>query len=303
MMAVDAATSVAQPGLTRTGSGRRRLPAFRKNRSLYLGGVIVAIVVTLAVAAPLLAPAHPLEDNLRVRLRPPIWAAGGVIPHLLGTDEFGRDLLSRILYGARVSLSVGVLVVLVAAPVGSLLGLLAGFYGGAVEALLMRLADAQHALPGVLLAIVVVAVLGTNMLNLVLVLAISSWVIYSRIVFSSARALRDREFVTGARALGASDWRLMRLHILPNTINPIIVIVALQVGRVILIEAGLSFLGLGVPPPEPSWGGMLAEGRNRMLVAPWVATLPGLAIVITVWGINMFGDGLRQALDPRLRSL
>jgi len=283
-------------------TGRRAVP-FRKHRSLYLGAAVVVVAVLVAVAAPLIAPVDPLDQRLRARLKPPIWDARGSAPHVLGTDEFGRDVLSRIIYGARVSLTVGVLVVLVAAPFGMVVGTLAGFYGGKLEAFLMRAADAQHALPGILLAIIVVTVLGQNMTNLIVVLAISTWVIYARIVFTSVRALRDRDFVSAAAALGASDARLMVLHILPNALSPVIVVSALQVARVMLLEAALSFLGLGVPPPEPSWGGMLADGRNRLLVAPWIATYPGLALALTVWGINMLGDGLRQLLDPRLRHL
>ena len=286
-----------------TVSRGRRLPPFRKHRSLYLGPAVVTLAILMAVAAPLIAPRNPLEQQLRARLRPPIWHAAGIWPYLLGTDEFGRDVLSRIIYGARVSLIVGVFVVAVAVPFGTLMGTVAGYYGGRLEALLMRTADAQHALPGILLAIIVVTMLGQNMRNLVLVLAVSTWVVCARIVFTSVRSLRDRDFVTAATALGASDRRLMFRHILPGVLSPVIVISALQVGRVMLLEAALSFLGLGVPPPEPSWGGMLADGRNRLLVAPWIATYPGLALAITVWGINMLGDGLRQLLDPRLRHL
>lgn len=279
-----------------------RVGAFRRHRSLYLGAAVVLVAVLVALAAPLVAPMDPLEQRLPARLRPPIWEARGVAPHLLGTDEFGRDVLSRIVYGARVSLAVGVLVVLVAAPFGIVVGTLAGYYGGRLEALLMRAADAQHALPGILLAIIVVSVLGPDIRNLIFVLAVSTWVIYARIVFTSVRALRERDFVTAAAALGASDARLMTLHILPSALSPVIVVSALQVGRVMLLEAALSFLGLGVPPPQPSWGGMLADGRNRLLVAPWIATYPGVALALTVWGINMLGDGLRQLLDPRLRT-
>lgn len=279
------------------------MPPFRKHRSLYLGGGVVVVAVLLALAAPLLAPRDPLEQTLRARLKPPIWSERGVIPHVLGTDEFGRDVLSRILYGGRVSLAVGIVTVLVAGPIGVLIGTLAGYYGGAIESFLMRLADSQHALPGVLLAIIIVAALGPSMTNLIIVLAVTTWVVYARIVFTSVRSLRERDFVAAALSLGASHARVMALHILPNALSPIIVVSALQVGRVILLEAALSFLGLGVPPPAPSWGGMLADGRNRLLVASWIATYPGIALALTVWGINMFGDGLRQLLDPRLRHV
>lgn len=300
MAAFGSAVGVA---LRLPAMARGRVVVVRRHRALCLGAAVVLVALLVALAAPVLAPMDPLEQHLRARLIPPVWQVNGAVPHLLGTDEFGRDVLSRIIYGARVSLMVGVLVVLVAGPFGTLLGTLAGYYGGRLEALLMRTADAQHALPGILLAIIVVSILGQNMTNLILVLAISTWVIYARIVFTSVRALRDRDFVTAAGALGASDARLMLVHILPNAMSPVIVVSALQIGRVMLVEAALSFLGLGVPPPEPSWGGMLADGRNRLLVAPWIATYPGLALAVTVWGINMLGDGLRQILDPRLRSL
>jgi peptide/nickel transport system permease protein len=279
------------------------MPAFRRHKTLWLGGALVLVALVVALAAPWLAPMDPLEQRLRARLKPPIWAEGSVARHVLGTDEFGRDVLSRIVWGARVSLAVGVLVVIVAGPVGTLIGLLAGYYGGVVESVLMRLADAQHALPGILLAIVVVAMLGPSMLNLILVLAVTTWVVYARVVFTSARSVRERDYVHAAAALGASDARLMVRHVLPGAVSPIIVVSALQVGRVILLEAALSFLGLGVPPPQASWGGMLADGRNRLLVASWIATYPGLALALTVWGINMLGDGLRQLLDPKLRSV
>jgi len=260
-------------------------------------------VLATAILAPIISPAHPNDQVLIDRLTPPAWTEEGTSDHLLGTDDFGRDVLSRIIYGSRISLAVGILGVLIAGPIGVLIGLLAGYYGGRTESLLMRLADSQQSLPGILIAILIVATLGANVRNLIFVLALSSWVIYARIAFSSVRSLRNREFVLAALSSGIRTSRLLWRHILPNMLSPIIVISALQVGRLILLEAGLSFLGLGVPPPDPSWGNMLADGRNKLLIASWIATYPGLAISITVLGINLLGDGLRQTLDPRLRTV
>lgn len=282
---------------------RRRLPPLRKVPSLYIGAAIVLVVLATAILAPIISPAHPNDQVLIDRLTPPAWTEEGTSDHLLGTDDFGRDVLSRIIYGSRISLAVGILGVLIAGPIGVLIGLLAGYYGGRTESLLMRLADSQQSLPGILIAILIVATLGANVRNLIFVLALSSWVIYARIAFSSVRSLRNREFVLAALSSGIRTSRLLWRHILPNMLSPIIVISALQVGRLILLEAGLSFLGLGVPPPDPSWGNMLADGRNKLLIASWIATYPGLAISITVLGINLLGDGLRQTLDPRLRTV
>lgn len=282
---------------------RRRLPSPRKMPSLYIGATIVLAVLATALLAPVISPAEPNDQFLLDRLTPPAWAEDGTSDHLLGTDDFGRDVLSRIIYGSRISLAVGILGVLIAGPIGVFVGLLAGYYGGRIESLLMRIADSQQSLPGILIAILVVATLGANVRNLIFVLALSSWVIYARIAFSSVRSLRDREFVLAALSSGVHTSRLLWRHILPNMLSPIIVISALQVGRLILLEAGLSFLGLGVPPPDPSWGNMLADGRNKLLIASWIATYPGLAISITVLGINLLGDGLRQILDPRLRTV
>lgn len=282
---------------------KRFQQTYRKNPLLLIGLVIVILVVVAAVFAPVLAPADPFAQRLENRMRPPTWNVSGSLEHVLGTDDYGRDILSRILYGGRVSLAVGAAAILIAGGFGVALGLLAGYFGGFTEAVLMRLADMQQAMPGVLLAIIVIASLGTNVLNLIIVLAIGSWVPYARIVFGTVRSLREREFVAGARTVGASDARIILRHILPNTWTPIIVLGTLQVGRMILLEAGLSFLGLGVPPPEPSWGSMIAEGRHRLFIAPWMTTIPGLTILITVLGINFLGEGLRRALDPRLKNL
>jgi peptide/nickel transport system permease protein len=248
-----------------------------------------------------LAPADPLAQDLAQRLQPPVIIANGSRTHLLGTDEFGRDLLSRLLFGARISLGVSVAAILLAGVVGVILGVIAGHIGGKVEAVILQIADVQLALPPVLLAIIVVAVLGNTLLNLIVVLAIGAWVIVARIAHSSIQALENREFVIAAHALGAGPNRIMLLHLLPNAWTPIIVVCTVQLARTFIIEASLSFLGLGIPAPAPAWGTMLNDSRSYLFMSPWLAIFPGIAIVATVLAINMFGDGLSEALDPKLR--
>jgi peptide/nickel transport system permease protein len=269
--------------------------------TLLIGALIVLIVAGAAVLAPLIAPMDPIVQDLPSRLEPPSWAANGETRYILGSDGFGRDVLSRILFGARVSLTVAGAGIALSGLLGTVLGLVAGYYEGAVGTVIMRLADAQLAFPPILLAVVVVAVLGTSFVNLILVLAISAWVTYARVVYGQVLSIKNTEYVLAARSIGASDYRIMSTHILRNSFGALIVLATLQVGRMILFEAALSFLGMGVPVPAPSWGSMLSEGRNVLAVAPWLATFPGLAIVITVLGINLLGDGLRAVLDPKLR--
>jgi len=271
----------------------------RWNLSLLLGAMLLGGIVLVGAAAPLLTSDDPAVQVLADRLLPPAWVEGGTARHPLGTDGFGRDALSRLLYGGRISIAVGAGAVALSGILGTGLGLLAGFSGGWWESVIMRLSDAQQALPAVLLAIIVVAVFGTDVVNLVLVLAISSWVIYARVIFARTASLRHREFVEAAEAIGATRWRIITRHLLPNMWGEIMVISALQAGRMMLLEAGLSFLGLGVPPPAPSWGSMLADARTYVYITPWPAAIPGLAIVITVWSVNLLGEGLRRRYDPR----
>jgi peptide/nickel transport system permease protein len=267
-----------------------------------VGALIVSLVIVAALAAPLLATTDPIDQDLTVVLKPPFWGADGSFRHPLGTDHLGRDVYSRLVYGAQISLTISVLAALLGAAVGVAAGLVAGYLGGRVDALIMRIVDLNLAFPLILLALAVVALLGASLKNLVIVMSITTWMIYARVVRGLSLSLRQQEFVQAVRALGARDRRIIARHVLPNVLAPVMVIWTLEVARVILMESALSFLGLGVPPPTPTWGRMLAEGRDYLSVAGWIAVFPGIAILVTVLGINFLGDGLRDLLDPRLRQ-
>jgi len=276
-----------------------RLLSPRMNLAGFAGAVLLLVVLVTGLAAPLLTRQPPNAQDLLVRLRPPGFSSAGEVPHPLGTDQLGRDILSRIIHGARVSLIVAMTSVVLSGAAGVLLGLLAGFYGRRMDTTVMRLADLQLAFPFLLLAMSLVAVLGTGMWYLVLALGIANWVSYARVVRGSLLSLRERAFVEAARAVGASDRRLLFRHILPNLLGPVIVVATLSVSRMIIAESSLSFLGLGVPPEIPSWGGMLSDGRSYIYTAWWLTAFPGLAIMLTVLGANFFGDGIRDLLDPQ----
>ena len=280
----------------------RLLGLARRSPLAAIGVLIVGLVILVALAAPLLATRDPIEQDLIEVLKPPAWQADGSLANPLGTDHLGRDVYSRLVYGARISLVIGVAAALLGAVVGVGAGLVAGYYGGRIDAAIMRIVDLNLAFPLILLALAVVAILGPSMRNLIVVMAITTWMIYARVVRGVSLGLREREFVQAARSIGARDDRIIVRHILPNVFAPVVVIWTLEVARVILMESALSFLGLGVPPPTPTWGRMLAEGRDYLTVAGWIATFPGLAIMVTVLGINFLGDGLRDLLDPRLRK-
>ncbi len=267
-----------------------------RNRAAIAGAGIVAVFVFLAVLAPILVPYNPIQGNLNDRLQPP----GAT--HWLGTDELGRDLLSRILYGARVSLQIQVVAVVLALIVGLALGSVGGYLGGHVDNVIMRAMDVLLAFPGIFLALGIIAALGPGLLNLMLAAGISSVPQFARIVRASILSLKEREFVEAALALGSGSNRIMFRHLLPNCMAPIIVQSTLRMATVLLTASGLSFLGLGVQPPTPEWGAMLSNARSYLIVAPHVATIPGVAIMIVVVGFNLFGDGLRDTLDPRLRQ-
>jgi peptide/nickel transport system permease protein len=278
---------------------RGSIRAFATDPGALAGLAILAVVLAAAVLAPWLAPADPNRQELRTRLTPPSWAAGGQPRFALGTDHLGRDVLSRLMHGARTTLLVAVAAVAVAGVIGTTLGLISGYYGGATDDVLGRLMDVQLAIPYLLLAIAVVLVLGASLPNTVAVLVLGGWVVYARLVRAQALSLRDREFVQAARAVGAGDGAVLRRHVLPNTLNPVVVIATIEMANMMLFESSLSFLGLGVRPPAISWGSMLSDGREYLTAAWWVATFPGLAITVTILGINQVGDWLRDRLDPR----
>jgi peptide/nickel transport system permease protein len=272
-----------------------------RRRTALFGFLVVALVVLVAVLAPLVSPFDPLEQDIGQRLRPPGWQDAQGRVHPLGTDHLGRDIAARIIFGSRVALVVGLAAVLISGVLGLLIGLVAGYFGGRVDDFLMRLADIQLAFPFILLAIAVIGVLGPSLRNIIIVIGVSSWVVFARIVRGEVLSIRERDYVQAAIALGSRDGRVLLRHVLPNTFTPWLVVATLDMARVIVIESALSFLGLGVQPPTPTWGGMLADGRVYLSTAWWLATFPGLAILVTVLGINLFGDGLRDTLDPRLK--
>ena len=256
--------------------------------------LVAAGLVGMAIFANVLSPADPLAGSLRERLLPPFAERA----HLLGTDALGRDMLSRLMYGARISLLVGVSAVLVGMIVGSLLGLLSGFVGGWLDAILMRTADAQLSLPSFILALAIMATLGSGSFNVVLALSIGGWVRYARVVRSMVLPLREVDYVVAAETIGCHPQRVMLRHVMPNVVTPVIILATLGLGTTIIAESSLSFLGLGVDPETPSWGSMLAEGRAYLDSAWWVAAFPGLAITVTVLAVNLIGDALRDQLDP-----
>ena len=279
----------------------RLVVRFLRSRRAVLGSVFLLVIALVAVCAGVIAPADPEAIDVNHRLRPPKAVAPTLEKYLLGGDQLGRDILSRIIYGARISLTVGVTAVLLSGSLGMFLGLLAGYYGGRTDEVIMRLADIQLAIPTILLAIALVGVLGPSLRNLILVLGITGWVIYARTIRGVVLSLREQQFVEAARALGSGDRRTLFRCILPNVWTPAIVVASQQVGFMIILESALSFLGLGVQPPTPTWGGMIADGRGYLATAWHVTTFPGLALMATVLAINFFGDGLRDILDPRLR--
>lgn len=258
--------------------------------------LLVAVgLIVMAVFANVISPADPLAGSLRDRLVPPFTSRA----HPLGTDPLGRDMLSRLIYGARISLLVGVSAVAIGMVVGSLLGLVAGYLGGWTDAVLMRVADAQLSLPSFILALTIMAALGSGLFNVILALSIGSWVRYARVVRSMVLPLQETEYVLAAKTIGCAPRRVMLRHVLPNVITPVIILATLGLGATIIAESSLSFLGLGVDPESPSWGSMLSEGRGYLDSAWWVAAFPGLAITITVLAVNLIGDALRDQLDPR----
>jgi peptide/nickel transport system permease protein len=260
------------------------------------GAAIVLLVLVLGIVGPYALPTDPIAQNLRLRLQAP-----GSAPYWLGTDQLGRDMLSRLVFGARVSLSIAFAAVVGAAAIGSVVGLLGGFYPRIAGVALMRLADVAFAIPYILMALALVTVVGPGARNIVLVLIATRWVVFARVLYGEALALRGSDFISGARAAGASETRILGRYVVPNVLNSLVVLVTLELAFAIITESALTFLGLGVQPPTPSWGWMLSDGRNYLAVAWWVSTIPGLGIMATVLGFNLLGDWLRDRVDPRLR--
>ena len=266
------------------------------------GVLFIALLGVVAAVAPWLAPQDPIRQSLRGRLSPPTLEGADGRSHLFGTDHLGRDVLSRVIYGSRVSLVIGFSAVVIGGLLGSALGTLAGFAGRGVDAVIMTIADAQLAFPFILLAIGIIAVLGPSFPTLVVVIGLSGWVSYARILRSQVLVLRSREFVEAIHALGGSVWRVVLRHVLPNVMSSIVVVATLELARSIVLEATLSFLGLGIQPPTPSWGGMIQEGRDYLDSAWWISTCPGIVLMLTSIVVSRTGDGLRDLLDPTLRG-
>ncbi len=258
-----------------------------------MGGILVLLVFILSIFAPLLAPYDPAAIDVKNILVGPGFA------HPLGTDDLGRDVLSRMLWGGRVSLEVGFIAISIASIIGIILGSLAGYYGGWVDSLIMRAVDIMLSIPTIFLILAVIAVLGPSIINIMIVIGLTSWMEPARLIRAEFISIKEREFITAARAIGAGDNRIMLRHILPNGISPILVSSTMGVGAAILIESSLSFLGLGVQPPTPSWGSLLTAGKDNIEIAWWLSAFPGLAILLTVLGYNLLGEGIRDALDPR----
>jgi peptide/nickel transport system permease protein len=267
-----------------------------KNKLAVIGGILVLLVFVFSIFAPLVAPYNPSTIDIKSIL------VGPSLTHPLGTDDLGRDVLSRMLWGGRISLEVGFVAVGIATILGIILGSLAGFYGGWVDSLIMRFVDIMLSIPTIFLVLAVIAILEPSIVNIMIVIGLTSWMEPARLIRAEFISLKEREFVIAARAIGATDDRIMLRHILPNGLSPILVSATMGVGGAILIESALSFLGLGVQPPTPSWGSLLSSGKDNIEIAWWLSAFPGLAILATVLGYNLLGEGIRDALDPRLRE-
>jgi peptide/nickel transport system permease protein len=266
---------------------------------IYVGGLIVAAFIFLGLFGPVLAPYDPNGQQLVDSLRAPQWFSGS---HFLGTDNLGRDILSRLMHGARVSLSVAFAVVIISGTFGVVLGATSGYFGGRIDFLIQKFVEVVWAFPSLLLAIAIISLFGQSLTNLILALLAQRWIQYCRVVRGEAISLRERDFVTSARVLGAKDPHIIRRHVLPNLVPSIVVVGTFSMATAIISEASLSFLGLGVPANVPTWGIMLSDGRNYISTAPWLCIIPGLAIFVVVLGINLLGDGLRDVLDPRMKK-
>jgi peptide/nickel transport system permease protein len=302
MSAPAASAKAASLAGVRALAGRRLSRLQGGDLLVALAVLILATIMICALFPSSLAPHEPNHQEITLRLRPPGWLARGNPAYPLGTDQLGRDILSRVIHGARISLLVALSALIISGTIGVTIGVLAGYYRGWLDDWIMRIADVQLSIPYVLLAIAIIAVIGPSNRNIVLVLALNGWVVYARLARGQTLSLREREFVQAYRALGARDWRIVLQHILPNLLSATIVVGSLELAGIIVLESSLSFLGLGIQPPTVSWGFMLADGRTYLLGgAWWVVTFPGVAITLTVLSINVLADWLRDILDPRLK--
>jgi len=283
---------------------RRRTPLLRqlvRSPKALIGAIMLLVIVLAAILAPWIVPHDPTAQDITSTLLPPAWMANGNGSYLLGTDVLGRDILSRTIYGARASLLIGAVSVLIASVIGVTIGVIGGFFGGWVEDVMLRIADMQLAIPYILLAILLSAVIGPSVLTVIIVLGITRWVVYARITRGEVLSLKERDFVRAAVGLGARRSRIILRHLLPNLISAILVVATIEVSLVILAEASLSFLGLGVQPPTPTWGTMLGDGRDYLATAWWLSVFPGVALMLAILSLNMLGDWLRDTLDPGLK--
>ena len=271
---------------------------FFKNKPAVVAGLVLAVILLSAIAAPWVAPHDPTVAVLKDRLKPPAWVDGGSPAHLLGTDQQGRDVLSRVIWGSRVSLRVGFIVVGIAGVFGIVMGLLAGYFGGRTDFLIMRLVDIQFSFPGLLIALVFVMVLGPGERNLIIALAFNGWMVHARMARGLVMTLRDGPMVEAAKSTGAGTSRILFRHLLPNILSPLLTLFVLEVARIIQAEASLSFLGYGIQPPRASWGLMIGEGRKYITNASWIVTYPGITIALTVWALNIISNWLRSEADP-----
>ncbi len=274
----------------------------KKSNFFVIGSVLVLLIIVISLLSPWIAPHDPVKSNLAMRLHAPDGLSKGWNGHILGTDPLGQDILSRLMVGSRVSLYISFTVVIVTAIIGTVLGIIAGFFGGIVDTLIMRFSDIQVSIPPMVLAVAVMAVLGNSTTNLILVLVFTRWVQYARVVRGNVMMIRNTEFVHASQVLGSSKVRLMFTQILPNVLTSLIIVMSQEFGRTILTESSLSFLGLGVPPPAPSWGVMIADGREYLATSPWVVVAPGVALMIAVLAFNFLGDGVRDVLDPKNKN-
>jgi peptide/nickel transport system permease protein len=277
--------------------------AFTQRKPAVFGAVLFSIIIVLALAAPYVAPHSPTSQQLRLSLSPPFWDARSHPDYPLGADHFGRDVLSRLLHGAQVSLRAGGFAALFSMVLGVFVGIVSGYWGGWIENLLMRIVDVFLAFPLILLALSLASILGPSLRNIIIVMALTGWMMYARVIRSAVLSLKDREFIGAAVVMGATTSRILLIHILPNVIAPSIVLFTFNFAQFIIMESALSFLGLGVPPPAPTWGRMLYDGRDFLTTAWWLTTFPGICIMATALCLNFIGDGLRDALDPHLRNI